>query len=453
MKIVFLGLGEVAKCTLGLLEQFIGVDPRHLYFVERNYLSAHPVVNGFIARGAHYVQKNLTCENMQAVLRDEIGIGQNDLVVDLTTDTDMFHTVSLCLENHWPYLNTCIENSADSQLVHFRNHEKMAALIASPLGLSYRASCVFDHGMNPGLISTFVKKGLEDIAVIALQSGTYPALKPAFEKRDYSAMAQIVGLETLHLSELDDQTAIGVPDNSFVNTWSCPGFLVEANAPPQIAWGTHETEVPEGMMLGAGATLMARREAWRYLASSYVPHQPITGMLIPHEEIITLRKILARPGYAPTIAYVYEVNPHTKRCFDEGLTDAEDAVVLTPAAHALKGSDRVGALFMLARNPVTGVSGTWSYWCGTILHSRHPLFSPTVIQVAAGVLAAARWIIENPHAGIFFPEDLPHAQILRSAGPHLGEIFSGPVDYLPRGRRFQDFLISSPSEIPERLLR
>lgn len=453
MKIVILGLGEVAKCTLSLIEQFIDVDSRHLYFVERNNLSAHPVVNGFLARGAHFLQKNLTCENTLAVLRDEIAIGHRDLVIDLTTDTDMFHTVALCLENNWPYLNTCIENSADAQLVHLRNHDKMASVIASPAGRAYRATCVFDHGMNPGLISSFVKRGLADIAVLALQSGISPALKPAYEKRDYSAIAEILGLETLHLSELDDQSAALVPQGVFVNTWSCPGFLVEARAPVQIAWGTHEKEIPGGMSLTEGGMLMAEGEAWGALASSYVPHNEITGMLIPHEEIITLRRLLARPGYAPTIAYVYAVNPHTRRCFDEGLTNAEGGVVLTPAAHALTGTDRVGALFMLSRNPLTGQRGTWCYWCGTILRAENPLFSPTVIQVAAGVLAAARWMIKNPHAGILFPEDLPHDEILAFAAPHLGEIFSAPVAFNPGGRCFGDFLISSAREIPEHLLR
>ena len=453
MKIVFLGLGEVAKCTLALLDDFITTDPRHLYFVERNNLSSHPVVNGFIERGAQYLQKNLSCENMLTVLRDEIGLGQNDLVVDLTTDTDMFHTVSLCLENHWLYLNTCIENSADPRLVHVRNHAKMAGVIASPAGQSYRGTCVFDHGMNPGLISAFVKKGLEDIATLSLKSGIYPDLKPALQKRDYSAMAQTLGLETLHLSELDDQTATGVPENAFVNTWSCPGFLVEANAPLQIAWGTHEETIPEGMAPVQGGMLMAENEAWRHLASSYVPDQQITGMLIPHEEIVTLRKILANPGYAPTIVYVYEVNPHTRRCFDEGLTEEDGGVILTPVGHALTGSDRVGALFILARNPVTGEAGPWSYWCGTILSSQDPVFSPTVIQVAAGVLAAARWMIENPNAGILFPEDLPHAQILNYAAPHLGTIFSAPVPFVPAGTQFENFLISCGREIPERLLR
>jgi hypothetical protein len=42
MKIIFFGVGEVAKCALSL-------DPRHSYFVERNNERVHPVVNGFIA--------------------------------------------------------------------------------------------------------------------------------------------------------------------------------------------------------------------------------------------------------------------------------------------------------------------------------------------------------------------------------------------------------------------
>jgi homospermidine synthase len=113
----------------------------------------------------------------------------------------------------------------------------------------------------------------------------------------------------------------------------------------------------------------------------------------------------------------------------------------------------VGALFILARNPVTGEAGPWAYWCGSVLSSGDPLFSPTVIQVAAGVLAAARWMFENPNAGILFPEDLPHATMLAYAAPFLGEVFSAPVDFTPVGTGFENFFISSGSGIPARLLR
>jgi homospermidine synthase len=446
-------MGEVGKCTLHLMPEFIEIDASQIHIVERNNETAHPAVNGFIGRGARYLRRNLTPETTLQVLEQEIGVASGDLIIDLTTDSDMFHTVELCLRRGWRYLNTCIENSADAGLVHHRNHAKMAEITAPFRAKTGVATCVFDHGMNPGLISAFAKKGLEDIARLTLESGRIPELEEALRRENYSELARLLKLETLHLSELDDQKAQNCPRDVFVNTWSCPGFLIEALAPVQVTWGSHEKTVPPGLRLVNNRVLISEKPAWQFRAESHVPGGNITGMLIPHEEILTLKKLLATKSYAPTIAYVYAINPHTRRCFDENLIEGENGVVLSPGQHGLTGMDKVGALFVLAENPLTGERTPWSWWSGTILETTDPVFSATVIQVAAGVLAAVRWMMENPNAGIRFPEDMPHAELLRSAAPHLGTVYSAPVPYLPSGTRFEDFLIASPSGIPERLLR
>lgn len=446
-------MGEVAKCVLHLIDNFLKTGAHEFFIVERKNETQHQTVNAFMQRGAHYLQRNLTAENMLLVLQNEVGLKPGDLVVDLTTDTDMFHTVRLAFENGWLYLNTCIENSADERLIHHRNHERMAQLIAEFDHRAAKPACIFDHGMNPGLISSFVKQGLLDIAQIALASGIYPELKTYLAHRDFSAIAECLGLRVLHCSELDDQHGTNIPQDVFVNTWSCPGFLVEAKAPMQMALGTHETAIPGKGSLTERRIFVSNELAYRTRAQSYVPYRKILGMVVPHEEVITLQKFLTRPGYAPTICYVYEINPHTARCFDEGIIDEKNGEVLTPEANKLSGADKVGALFLLARNPLTGEAGTWSYWCGTILETTDPVFSATVIQVAAGVLAAMRWMIANPLGGVRFPEELPHEEMLNSARPFLGEIFSAPVAFTPASTRIEDILISTSGIPAHRLPR
>ncbi len=451
MKIVFLGMGEVAKCALHLLSEFISVDARDVYIAERNNETAHPAVNAFIGAGATYLQVNLTRENTLGVLRDTIGLARGDLVIDLTTETDVFYLTEICLENGWMFLNTCIENAADARLVHHVNHTKMAELLARYRGRHDLAACVFDHGMNPGLISSLAKKGLADITELVLAQRSDEKLEELLAAEDFSGLAQYLGLEVLHCSETDNQTGDGVPPDVFVNTWSCPGFLVEATAPLQVTWGSHENNFPPGTGLAAPGMLMADTPAWQVTARSYVHDRETEGMVIPHEEIITLRKFLERPGYSPTICYVYEINPHTRRCFEEGILSERGGTVITPAGNGLRGFDKVGCLFVLNHNPLTGEQVPWSYWCGSVLETTDPVFSATVIQVAAGVLSAARWMSENPRAGIFFPEDLPHQKILAYAAPRLGEIFSAPVPFQPGSTQFENFILSSG--IPARLLR
>jgi len=452
VKIAFLGMGEVARCCLHLFDSFIKTDPRDIVIAERTDVRSHPAVNAFITRGAQYVRVNLQNENLSHVLHHDLGLKPGDLVIDLLTDSDVFSLTEFCLQNNFLYLNTCIENAADNQLIHHINHDKMNRLLARYRHRRALATCIFDHGMNPGLISSFVKQGLIDIAGLVLANGRRSDLRHALAEADYSRIAELVTLQTLHCSEIDTQTGVAVPDDVFVNTWSCPGFLVEANAPSQIVRGTHETDIPAGYTRATEDILVSEAPAWSVKARSFVPDEEITGMVIPHEEVITLNKLLRREHYAPTICYVYQINPHTQRCFDQGITAEADSLVITPAVHSLAGYDKVGALFLLRENPVSGEKRPYAYWCGTILKTFDHLFSATVIQVAAGVLSAAQYMIEHPRAGIFFPEDLPHEHILQAARPHLGQIYSAPVDFFPSGTGFENFIFAA-KESPAHLLR
>jgi len=93
-----------------------------------------------------------------------------------------------------------------------------------------------------------------------------------------------------------------------------------------------------------------------------------------------------------------------------------------------EGMDLVGALIMGHRYQ--------SWWTGSILsieaaRKKVPHANATTVQVAAGVMAAVLWSVQNPHRGICFPEDLPHDEILRLARPYLGRIISQSSDWTP----------------------
>jgi len=106
--------------------------------------------------------------------------------------------------------------------------------------------------MNPGLISHFALKGILDICKLVFKHKEDPELKGYYDKSDFAHMAKYLGLEVIHISEIDNQHAnIHIDDDMFVNTWSCVGFLDEGLKPPEIGWGTHEKTLPNtGVILG-----------------------------------------------------------------------------------------------------------------------------------------------------------------------------------------------------------
>lgn len=94
----------------------------------------------------------------------------------------------------------------------------------------------------------------------------------------------------------------------------------------------------------------------------------------------------------------------------------------------ISGRDELGCLLM--GHPF----GSW--WIGSLLdidESRElvPHQNATTVQVAAGVLAAVQYAIEQPARGVCLPDDLPHRFVLNHAMPYLGPFVSQPVDWSP----------------------
>ena len=81
-----------------------------------------------------------------------------------------------------------------------------------------------------------------------------------------------------------------------------------------------------------------------------------------------------------------------------------------------------------------------SWWTGSVLtiddaRELVPGQSATTVQVAASVMAAVVWIIENPERGVLLPDDLDHERMLELVRPYLGTFFSESVDWSPLRNR------------------
>ena len=55
-------------------------------------------------------------------------------------------------------------------------------------------------------------------------------------------------------------------------------------------------------------------------------------------------------------------------------------------------------------------------------------FTPTVVQVVAGVLSGLSFMMENPNKGLLNPCDLDVKYMLNKAKPLLGKFFMAEVD-------------------------
>ena len=207
-----------------------------------------------------YIQHTITKESIDIFLKY---VKKGDILVDLSTNIDCLDIWTTCMKNGIMYLNTAMEEWEDSTNLNSfpKNNEELYLT-----SLAYRhdevrnfehwdtekgTTSVFEHGMNPGLISHFSKQGILDAAAYFLQNKNKEEFKdfdfPLIEKwlnlKNYSKLAQVLGLHTIHCSEKDDQFILDPPKDTktkFYNTWSCRGFLTEGMVPIQVAKGSHE---------------------------------------------------------------------------------------------------------------------------------------------------------------------------------------------------------------------
>ena len=444
-KILFVGFGAVAECTLPILFKHLKVAPQNVTVMDFEDRSGK--LQKWTAKGVRFVQDRITEENLGALLGKYLAAG--DLLIDLAWNIDACEILQWCHDHGVLYVNTSVElwdpyksGKHPTEKTLYHRHMKIRRMVAKWKGPG--ATAVLEHGANPGLISHFTKQGLLDIAAAALADKKFKA-KPAEEIAEYAKtlqfnrLAQKLGVKVIHVSERDTQVS-DVPKQvgEFVNTWSIEGFREEGITTAEMGWGTHEKTLPAYAYQhkeGPRNQICLARMGMNTWVRTWVPNYSIQGMVVRHGEAFTLSDKLTvwdgkKAVYRPTVHYAYcpcdaaiaslhelrgnhyELQPKLRIMSDEITT----------------GEDILGALIMgHAYN---------SWWTGSdlsIQESRRlvPHQNATTMQVAISVTAACMWMIENSAEGILVPDDLPHDTILDIAKPYLGKFISTPSDWTP----------------------
>ena len=448
-KILVIGLGSVARCTIPLLFKHIEIDPKNVTVVDFNPETSESAKD-VIARGANFVQEKIERDTLQEQLARYVGPG--DIIVDLAWNIDCGELLEWCNKHNVRYVNTSIEvwdpyESAENKTPQDRTlyvrHMALRKRIAR-WGVKKGPTAILDHGANPGLVQHFTKVALETMAGQWLEDFTTPSqhrdkIAGALKDKAYNKLAMELGVKTIHISERDTQLTGRPKDiNEFVNTWSIEGFREEGIAPAEMGWGTHERICPPRACFhskGPMNQICLAQMGCRTWVRSWVPTGEIVGMVIRHGEAFSISESLTvtrngNPIYRPTVHYAYcpcdsaiaslhelhmrnyELQPHLRIMGDD----------------IVGGADELGCLLM-------GHDYN-SWWIGSLLdidEARHlvPHQNATTLQVAASVLAATLWMIEHPSEGVLLPDQLPHEEILKHANPYLGPMFNEAVDWDP----------------------
>jgi homospermidine synthase len=446
-RILFVGYGAVAQCTLPILMKHMKVAPKNVTVMD--FEDRRKVLAPWMKKGVAFVQKKVTRSNMASVLKKHVGPG--DVIIDLAWNIDACEILQWCHDHGVLYVNTSVEvwdpyegaeNKHPTERTLYWRHMNLRRMTA---GWKEKGpTAVIEHGANPGLISHFTKQGLLDIGKKMQKDGKARGrdaeeIQQLMKDQAWNELARKLGVKVIHCSERDTQiTDVPKKVDEFVNTWSVEGFREEGTTTAEMGWGTHEKELPAYAVehqSGPRNQICLARMGMNTWVVTWVPDYCIHGMVVRHGEAFTISDKLTvwedgKAVYRPTVHYAYCPTDSAIASLNElrGYDYKLQPTYRILNDEITSGSDILGALIM--GHPYN------SWWVGSDLsieESRRlvPHQNATTMQVAISVVAATLWMIQNPDRGVVVPDDLPHEFVLKIARPYLGKWISRSSDWTP----------------------
>jgi homospermidine synthase len=465
-RILVIGLGAVSRCTLPLLLDRLDCPPDRYTVID--FADVAEDAKWVQAQGMTFVPDRVTADDYAEVLGRYVGNG--DIIVDLAWNIDTIEVLEWCRATGVRYVNASLEvwdpygdweGAPPRDRTLYARHMLLRDAIER-WGSNDGPTAVLDHGANPGLVSHFTKQALLDIAEACVSEGVVDGgqrdlIVDARDRRAWNELAMALDVKVIHISERDTQISSDPKrEGEFVNTWSVEGFYEEGIAPAEMGWGTHEQTLPPGADVhrrGPRNQIALAHPGCRTWVRSWVPCGEIVGMVIRHGEAFSISDRLTvwsgdEAVYRPTVHYAYcpcdaaIASLHELHMRRDEL-QADQRIM---GDDIVSGRDELGCLLM--GHPLT------SWWIGSLLdiHETRELVphqNATTLQVAASVLAAVLWMIENPSEGVRLPDDLPHEFVLEKAKPYLGPFVSERSSWDPLSSwkdPFEGFGVPKPSE-------
>ena len=439
LQLVFMGFGAVARSLVTIM---LHLDTQIknlpvLIIDQKNIENSETFVNY-----RQYAEKNniqftyiqTKIEQNNYIRIFDKYIKNNAIVVDMSYRIDTFDIIVECQKKTCLYINTAIDEWIHTPISLFNLKKKIYNRLHE-INMN-NTTAVINHGMNPGIVSHFLKFLLKLLS----KQRNDKSLMNMCDSNQYNHVANKLGLTLVQISERDNQRTLNnSTENLFCNTWSVVGLLDEASLRAEISWGTHEKKIPINSDMSQftdSQQIILPLHGNQLRTYSYEPEGGIlTGYCIPHAEcysIVNFLKISDQNGsilYAPSVYYSYLI-PDTAKLITHFMDFCVDEHGLPSNEHVLRsdeiidGYDSVGCLAHFNNGK--------KYWIGSIMdHNIAKKYSPeinvTCIQVGISVISCIEWMIMHPNLGILEPEDIDSSFILTYCKDWLGKLYCADV--------------------------
>ena len=212
-KVLMIGYGSVAKCTLPILLKHIDIPFKNITIID--LLDKRRELAPWIKKGVKYFQEKVTPININQLLSKHVSAG--GLVIDLAWNIECLDMLSWCHDNKVLYINTSVEEWDPYVNIH-KKSPLQKSLYSKQMQISDMVSrwennsttALLDHGANPGLISHFTKKGIMDIALKCVrdkfvEKAQVKNISRFIQIKNFARLAMELGIKVIHISERDTQ--------------------------------------------------------------------------------------------------------------------------------------------------------------------------------------------------------------------------------------------------------
>ena len=391
-------------------------------------------------------------ENFKSIFSEYLEEG--DLLIDFADSVGTKDFIEWCANKNIMYLNTGETDWSDNWYNIFEENLKKNELRNQLKQKSNvnKYPIVLQHGNNPGLVSHFVKAGLEYI--VKKQFKNHQEYHKLLKENKFNELAKALDLKEIHVNDNDYQEIKEKFDeNKLYSTWSVDSFFFEMLSEATANIGTSEKIDYEKECKNLdfkNGFLEFKDIAIDKVGKTYYPKGEFEGFLVPHEETITIAKSLeVKKGeeviYRPTVIFLYSpcefavkylkkakvndyLHPDIHKPQDDDISIIRGfkypkRAEIPYKENIKRGTEYVGVLLLGDKfEPV---------WVGNRI-KKHFLYkdkkssfwqTPTITPVAMSALAAVCWMIKNKDkGGIYFPDDIKeYREIIHFAEKYISK--------------------------------
>lgn len=454
-KIVQFGFGAVGKSFYEKVSKEIKFN-ENKYFVITRYKYEFDAYINLGGMAANFITCEITKDNFR--LEFEKYLNSGDLLLDFADTVGTKDFCDWCAEKNIMYINTGNADWAENWPNIFELNNSLYDVKEKHCNnsLTNKHPIVLQHGNNPGLVSHFVKEGIEYIVNTQYKKDT--RLKSLIKQNKFNEVAHIIGIKMIHINDIDLQKINdNYDENTLLNTWCIDSFLFELISEATIDIGSHENIDFEEECKYIDYThgyLEFKKLATEKKCRTYYPNGLFEGFLVPHEETGTVAKSLevmhdGQLVYRPSVMFLYSpCHLASKYLHEAKINEYPEPDITKPLdcenqngqtiirgyvypkyseivykEKIASGTEYVGVLLIGENFEPVWVGNRIelsflyknqkdSYWQ-----------TPTITPVAMSALAAVCWMIKNKDkGGIYFPDDIvDYKYILKTAEKYISK--------------------------------